>query len=408
MRERIGEPAATPLQSRRYLLLYALAAAGGSAAYAPFLTLFLPLRVTTVWGGEGITVLSYAAFVGAVAASLSNIVFGWLSDRSGRRQPWIVSGLVLSSLILISLFRIESVPLFLVAIAAWQVALNMMLGPLLAWAGDCVPDEQKGTLGGLLSMAPATGALIGALLTLPDLAGPETRLILNACLVAAMVLPVIVFGRPRAMPHLTAPDTQGRARSPIVADDPAYPVEKAPVVRMWMVRLLVQIAEAALFAFLLLWFRTLDETVTDNRVAQLFTVVLFTSVPLALIVGRWSDGAGRPRLPLTVTSGGAAIGLAILAFAEDPAFGIAGYVLFGIMAGVFLSLHSSQTLRVLPRPDTRGRDLGIFNLTNTVPSLIMPWLVLALIPMFGFQALFALLACFAALACLLLATMRRF
>ena len=405
MRERSGGPR---LQSRRYLVLYALAAAGGSAAYAPLLTLFLPVHATDVWGGEGIVVLSYAAFTGAIAASLANIAFGWASDVTGMRRPWIVAGLILSGVLLTSLFRIESVPLFLAAIAAWQVALNMMLGPLFAWAGDCVPDEQKGTLGGLLAVAPATGALTGVLLTVPDLAAPQTRLVLNAILVAAMVLPVVVFGRPRAMPQLMAPSGEGEAPKPPQAGDPAFPSDRAPVARMWLVRLLIQIAEAALFAFLLLWFRTLDAGVTDNRVAQLFTVVLFTCVPLALIVGRWSDSTQRPRLPLTIAAGGAAIGLAILTFAQDIAAGIAGYVVFAIMAGVFLSLHASQTLRVLPRPDTRGRDLGIFNLTNTVPSLIMPWLVLALIPMFGFQALFALLACFAALACILLATMRRF
>ena len=405
MRERSGGPR---LQSRRYLVLYALAAAGGSAAYAPLLTLFLPVHATDVWGGEGIVVLSYAAFIGAIAASLANIAFGWASDVTGMRRPWIVAGLILSGVLLTSLFRIESVPLFLAAIAAWQVALNMMLGPLFAWAGDCVPDEQKGTLGGLLAVAPATGALTGVLLTVPDLAAPQTRLVLNAILVAAMVLPVVVFGRPRAMPQLTAPSGEGEAPKPPQAGDPAFPADRAPVARMWLVRLLIQIAEAALFAFLLLWFRTLDAGVTENRVAQLFTVVLFTCVPLALIVGRWSDSTQRPRLPLTIAAGGAAIGLAILTFAQDIAAGIAGYVVFAIMAGVFLSLHASQTLRVLPRPDTRGRDLGIFNLTNTVPSLIMPWLVLALIPMFGFQALFALLACFAALACILLATMRRF
>jgi Na+/melibiose symporter-like transporter len=51
--------------------------------------------------------------------------------------------------------------------------------------------------------------------------------------------------------------------------------------------------------------------------------------------------------------------------------------------------------------------LGIFNLTNTVPSLIMPWLTLALVPTYGFGSLFLLLAVLALIACLLLATMPR-
>ena len=86
---------------------------------------------------------------------------------------------------------------------------------------------------------------------------------------------------------------------------------------------------------------------------------------------------------------------------------VVGYVVFGLSTSIFLALHSSQTLRVLPRPRTRGRDLGLFNLTNTVPSLIMPWLTLALVPVFGFAALFMLLAALCMIACVLLITLPR-
>ena len=49
------------------------------------------------------------------------------------------------------------------------------------------------------------------------------------------------------------------------------------------------------------------------------------------------------------------------------------------------------------------RDLGVVNLTNTVPSLIMPWLTLALVPSFGFSGLFALLALLAFASAIILA-----
>jgi len=86
---------------------------------------------------------------------------------------------------------------------------------------------------------------------------------------------------------------------------------------------------------------------------------------------------------------------------------IVGYVLFGVAATIFLSLHTGQTLRVLPLPQHRGRDLGVFNLTNTVPSLVMPWLTLTLVPSFGFSALFGLFAGLSLLAALLLGSVPR-
>jgi hypothetical protein len=62
---------------------------------------------------------------------------------------------------------------------------------------------------------------------------------------------------------------------------------------------------------------------------------------------------------------------------------------------------------VLPSPRNRGRDLGIFNLTNTVPSLIMPWLTMAIVPQRGFATLFVVLAILASASATLLFTLKR-
>ena len=94
-----------------------------------------------------------------------------------------------------------------------------------------------------------------------------------------------------------------------------------------------------------------------------------------------------------------------MALSNSLASAIAGYVVFGVAASIFLALHTGQTLRVLPRPANRGRDLGFFNLTNTSPSLVMPWLTIALVPLFGFAGLFAALATCAVVAALLLTTL---
>ena len=96
-----------------------------------------------------------------------------------------------------------------------------------------------------------------------------------------------------------------------------------------------------------------------------------------------------------------------MATSQSIGFALFGYLFFGISGAVFLALHSAQTLRVLPQPETRGRDLGIFNLTNTLPAMIMPWLTLAMVPVFGFSGLFILLALLSAGAFLILFTMPR-
>lgn len=390
-------------QSTRFLLLYALAAAGGAVAYVPFLTVLLPVRITELAGAADVRWLAFVTLGGAGMAAVSNIAFGWLSDLTRTRIPWVLAGLGLSGGLLLTIPLAEDFGTLIAIIMLWQVGLNMMLAPLAAWAGDCVPDHQKGLLGGLLAFAPALGAASGALVTVPGMAGADTRLALVAGMVAAMVLPVILFGKPAPMPQLMtdAEPTDSAERRPTVLKS------RAAIIRMWLARLLIQIAEAALFAFLLFWFRSIDERIGDNDTARIFAIVLGVAVPLAILVGRWSDRVERPILPLAVTAGSSALGLMVMALADGIGAAIFGYILFGLTASIFLSLHTGQTLRVLPRAKHRGRDLGIFNLTNTVPSLIMPWLTLLLVPAFGFSGLFWLLGGLAGLASVLLASLVR-
>lgn len=393
MTEPAGAMMRVPLS---HLLLYALAWSGGSIAYIPFLTILLPVRVEVLAGADAsVSWLAYLSFCGAIAASLGAIAFGYLSDITRQRRRWIALGLVLSGLLLVAASQARSFPALLVVLLAWQLALNMMLAPLAAWAGDWVPDSQKGLLGGLMAFAPALGALSGALVTWPGLAAADLRLVAVAVLVSLCVLPLLLV--------VKAPEGPPPAQVGAGTASAFLRLIDTPLVRrMWLARLAVQVAEAALFAYLYLWFRSIDPAFGDNSTARVFSLVLVCSAPLALIVGHWSDRHGKPLLPLAGCALVSAAGLVGMAMAESHPQAIATYALFGLASSVFLALHSAQTLRVLPRPDRRGRDLGLFNLTNTVPSLVMPWLVLSLVPRFGFDAVFMLLAGLALAAAMIL------
>ncbi len=377
--------------------LYALAWAGGAIAYVPFLSILLPSRVIGLAGDEAsVTWLATLAFFGAIFASVGNIVFAWASDLTKTRTVWVVTGLVLSSGLMVASQLADTLPALVGILAAWQLALNMMLGPLAAWAGDNVPDAQKGELGGLLALAPALAAATAALVTIPGLASDSGRLGMVAVIVTVCVLPVILIGNPCPQPQLmrSDPSTLSEKRRPIVL--------WGPVAKMWVARLLVQISEAALFTFLLVWLQSISPAFQENDAARVLTVVLVIAIPVAMVVGRWADRRKRAIQPLWIAASIAAAGLLLMALAQSLPMAIAGYLVFGVSGAVFLALHSAQTLRVLPKPETRGRDLGFFNLTNTVPSLVMPGITLALVPKFGFFGLFIALAILAGLSAALL------
>jgi MFS family permease len=369
----------SPVKLRRFIWLFALAWAGGAVAYVPFLTILLPLRVTALAGPHSVQILGLITFCGAIGASTGNILFGWLSDRTGTRRPWVVVGMLLSTTLLVCLPLAHQPASVVIIVVCWQLALNMMLGPLSAWAADRVPARRTGSLGGLIALTPALGALSGVVVTKPNLAGPDQRLWLVGAMVCMCVLPALLFVRksPSTAVRLSARDDVAPRSFPWL---------------MWVARLLVQIAEAAFFAYLLLYFRSLDPALDASRVARLFGVVVVAAVPIAIALGRWADRMERPARALAGCALCSGAGLIAMSVATDVDQASVAYVAFGLATTIFLSLHSGQTLRVLPNPARRGRDLGLFNLTNTLPSMIMSVLAVTIVPHAGFPILLRVLA----------------
>ena len=385
-----GQSAEAPPAARQpgwFLALFALAAAGGAIAYVPLLTVLLPQAIADLQGHEDVAALAQVTFLGAVVASLANIGIGMISDHARTRRPFIITGLIASNVLLLMVGEATGITQIIVLVMVWQVSLNLMLSPLMAWAGDCFPDAQKGTLGGALALSPALGAVAGSLVTWAGGVDPQARLALVAVLVSALVLPAVLLGKGRAQAALMA-----AAPAPAPAPAPLPPRRERVVLRMWTARLMVQVAEGGMFAFLLYWLRSLAPGYPENGAANIFSLVLISAVPVSLLLGRWSDRHRRPVAPLVGAALLCAGGMLVMAAAQSLAWAIAGYVLFGLSAAVFLALHSGQTLRVLPAPQHRGRDLGFFNLTNTTPGMVMPGLTVLLVPQFGYEALFVLFA----------------
>lgn len=380
-------------QDRRFLALYALAWAGATVAYVPLLTLLLPMHVHKLAGPEAVRWLASTTFVGAIIASGTSIAAGWLSDLAGKRRPFVLAGLALSTAMLLVMPHAETLARLTGVIVLWQLGLNVMLGPLAAWAGDRVPEARRGMLGGLLAFAPASGALAGAVVTIPGVADLPQRFGLVGVIVTACVLPIILLGE-------DGRPTNGS--EPSEGSEVARKVLRGMATRMWFARLLVQVSEAALFAYFYLWLRTVDPALPDNAIARVLLTAMIIGALTALAAGRWADKQGKPVLPLALASGGAAAGLMVMALATGREGVIGGYLLFGLSTAVFLALHSAHTLRVLPDSTRRGRDLGLFNLTNTIPSLVVPSLTLALVPTLGFAGLFVVLAVLALAAMALL------
>jgi MFS family permease len=377
--------------NRRFLTLFALANAAGFIAFIPLLTLVLPAKIGALAGDFRIEWLAAASLAGAVSASVGNVAFGWASDVIGTRRKWAACGLVLTLASYLPIYFATSALDIVVAVIGYQIALNMLLAPLTAWAADVVPDSDKGLLGGLLAAGPAAGAIAGAIVTLPLIGGESSQLALICLLVFSLAAPLLTLGA-------------AQRRGPVAAAERQHPRRYFDFGLMWIARLLVQIAGAVLFTFLLYYFQSSTDPASQFQVALLSAATLLVAFPLTLLMGRISDRVGvrRPFLLAAVVT--AATGLLIMALQQSMALAMIGYAMFGCATASFLALHSAFSMQLLPSPGRYGRDLGVLNLTNTLPNMIAPALAIWLVPGRGFGPLLTLLACLMLLAgfCILL------
>lgn len=349
-------------RSPAFLLACALAYAGGVVGYMPLLTLLMPMQVAGIAGADRYAALSIVLAGGSVAAGASNVLFGWLSDRSrrrgGGRRRWIAAGLVgtLASFAAIAAARTPAA--ITVAIALFQVAINLLLAPLMALFAEEVPETQTGITTGMFAAAPALAALLSLALGTSLTPDEPSRLAIVGAVAALCVVPLL----------LLRPQEGGAPPRPVITSVPRRDLAIA-----WLARLMIQVAGNVLFADLLYLMEDpagFADGGAMMRVGTLLMLANLAPLPVAILFGRWSDRLDRRKPFLIATSVMAAIGLVGMAAASGWTGRATCFLLFSVGWGAFLPLQVGAIMRLLPDPDHRGRDLGIVNLTNTLPVLV--------------------------------------
>lgn len=382
-----------PSPSRGYILLFALAYGGAFITFMPFVTVLLPIKAEAAAPADSVRLLSAAALGGAAVASVANIMFGMLSDRTrrlrGTRRPWIAGGLALLVVAYAAFAAARSPWAVLAAVALLQLAINMAFAPLIAVMADEVPDRSKGLVAGLMGVAQPMGSLSSVLVLMPGLGSEATRYLLLCGLFLGMMLPFVLFTRETGAGGVAAPDRGEHRR------------RRVDFLRAWAARAMVQIAGNGISTYGFFYFQGQMGATTHVKVGgetaaiitDIMAIATLLAMAAALFFGRASDRAMRRKPFLAIAAAALAGGLVLMALSAAWWIGATGYILAMAGMAAFLALHSALTMQILPSPDHRGRDLGILNLTNTLPAMIAPLLALALAPdRLGFAPLFLLLA----------------
>lgn len=392
------------------MALYALAQLGAFIAFVPMSNILLPLKAESLDPLGKAVLLSQVSLWGALAAGLTNLAAGALSDAShgrfGRRRPWIVVGAVGVAAAHGLVFLADSMTSLLISVLAFQVLTNVMFGPLNAVFPDRVPDRQKGFVAALMGLALPGASLFAAVIVASFLSDLGARFAVVAAAILLFVLPFALSLR------------EGPA-APVIKQKPglSFVALRDRDFRLALFsRLLVQVTISLNVLYLLFF---LQETArwdggfpgigSDIVMGWLLGGSAVAAFLMGVVGGVLSDRLRRRRV--FVMSGGLAMALAALIMAVAPGWPgpLVAQLIFGAGLGLFSTVDTALVAELLPDSDHAGRDLGLINLAITAPQMLAPLAGLLLLSLTGGELkwIFALSALFAVSGAVVVSRIRR-
>ena len=332
---------------------------------------------------EGILALVTGA--GAAVSLVANPLFGTFSDRStsrfGRRVPWVFIGALLGTIGLVGLVGAPSVAAMALLWCLVQLGCNGALAATTAAIPDQVPVRQRGTIGGLASMGTVAGILVGAAIGAVVAGNFRLGFIICAVGLIAGMVPYLFFANDHVLeakykPAFTWPHfIKGFWISPRNYPDFAW---------AWITRFLVNVGNHLVTLYLLFFLS--DAVGLQNPefgVLVLTGIYAVLTLITAVIGGRWTDKVGKRKPFVIASSVIIAMAALILAFFPTWSGAMTGAAVLGVGYGVYLAVDFALLTQVLPSAASRGKDMGVINVANSLPQVIAPIIAWPLVTILG-------------------------
>jgi len=404
-----------PTARRGFIALYALGYVGAYIALITPVATTLALKVGELDPEGKETSLGLISAIGALVAIVSNALTGALSDRTrsglGRRRPWIIAG---SAGGVVALAIVGFAPNLVVATLGWvlaQLTLNMVLAALQALLPDQVPLEQRARVSSVLGISQQVSPLLGIGIAygVQAAGGGIGLMFLIPGIIGALMLALLV-ARIRDVPHEQA------GRFTFGEFVRGFRIDKgkgADFGWAWFGRFFVILGFAVYTTYQVYFIGDrLKVTGPDVVLTQLYALLIFSAVLTvsAIVSGRISDRTGRRKIFVFLAAAIVGVGLTLLALTSSlPMFFVAASVM-GVGIGAFFAVDLALITDVLPDKEHKAaKDLGIFNIANSLPQSVAP----AIAPLFlaiggggNYTALFIAGGVFAVIGALLIAPIR--
>lgn len=375
-------------------------------AFMPVLVLLLPRRTASLFGSDAASALSWLLLAGALTASIANISAGFLGDRwvkhRGSRRGLIVIGL--AALICSYGFLAFAVDLawLIAAIIAFQIGLNLALGPTMALLADHIASSTKGLVAGWMGAALPLSALGTAALGLAFPADDNAAFYATAAIVALCVVPLLTFWGFAPASRYSRPTDS--------ASEAGKAVHVPTISLLWVARALVQFAACFVLYYLFLHITGLiaDDTEWHSLSGTLFISFLSfmsacVAVPAAVISGLVSDRLRSRQSVMALSALVLALSLYVLGSRPSPQLFAVAFVLFQLFLSAYLAVDTALIAQLTGHHPRRGAILGVMNLTNTLPAVLAPLLTIQAMSLAGGEMPYDLIYTYCAIG-LLVAT----
>lgn len=389
---------------------------GQNIAWAAPTNLLLSAQILVWFPEDKERQLALLMTAGGLVSLLASPLAGIFSDRTrssrGRRTPWIIAGITISSValgvagwtaILPGDSRTLGYGLLLAAWMVFQFAIALAVTPTQSIVPDQVTERQFGTVSGVMGMTYTLGIVLGTALAVA-LPRPWAYAAVIAVLLATAVpflsrdrepLPWLAGGdSPETNPARGAEQaveqpevgTMGKKSKGLAAARHVLPNPKEAPDFYWMflTRLLLMLAQAIALFFLLYYLR--DRIgFHDPELGVLILTAVFAGCVVATAVwsGWFSDKLGTRKPFILFSATGVAAACAVLAFTSSFTMVVVGAVILGLSWGVYQAIDQALVNAVLPSEQERATHMGLMNLGVLLPNTLAPSIAAIVLSLLG-------------------------
>lgn len=202
-----------PPRQRGLLPLLLFANAAMLAVYMGVGSVLLPLQIAEIDPANKVALLGLIGGVSSIFATAFNPIIGALSDRSGRRSPWILGGALAALAALAFLGSVSTALLVGIGWCLVQATMNVYQAAVTAIVPDRIPAARRGTASALVGLGLPIGGTVGVLVASQTADHLRTGYLVFGAIVAGAALLLTTFCRDLPRPR-SAPGAASAAARP--------------------------------------------------------------------------------------------------------------------------------------------------------------------------------------------------